>query len=157
MVAMIARHHAGRRPEVPARHRSAPSPSAYFVLGHDSRLGQVFNNLIDNARSFCRKDGTVRVRLAPTKDGGVEVSVEDDGPGIRADQFERIFERFYTDRPDEESFGQNSGLGLSISQADRRGASRHDRRREPRPGRRPSPASAPSILGARFIVRLPAE
>ena len=40
---------------------SAAEPEAYFVLGHDSRLGQVFNNLIDNARSFCRKDGTVRV------------------------------------------------------------------------------------------------
>ncbi len=42
-------------------------PEDYFVLGHDIRLGQVFNNLIDNARSFCRKDGTVRVRLKPTE------------------------------------------------------------------------------------------
>ena len=129
------------RPEIPARHRSAPSPEDYFVLGHDIRLGQVFNNLIDNARSFCRKDGTVRVRLRPMKAGGVEVTVDDDGPGIRADQFERIFERFYTDRPDQESFGQNSGLGLSISQADRRGPSRHDRRREPDPAGARRPAS----------------
>ena len=45
----------------------------------------------------------------------VEILVEDEGPGIRADQFERIFERFYTDRPEQEAFGQNSGLGLSIS------------------------------------------
>ena len=40
--------------------------------------------------------------------------VDDDGPGIRPDAFEKIFERFYTDRP-QHGFGQNSGLGLSIS------------------------------------------
>lgn len=129
-------------------------PEDYFVTGHDIRLGQVFNNLIDNARSFCRKDGTVRVRLRPLKAGGVEVMVEDDGPGIRADQFERIFERFYTDRPDQESFGQNSGLGLSISKqivnAHRGTISAENRTRAAAPG------AAPEVLGARFIVRLPA-
>ena len=45
---------------------------------------------------------------------GIEIIVDDDGPGIPAHAFERIFERFYTDRPDQ-GFGQNSGLGLSIS------------------------------------------
>jgi two-component system, OmpR family, sensor histidine kinase ChvG len=40
--------------------------------------------------------------------------VDDDGPGIRPDAFDKIFERFYTDRP-HQGFGQNSGLGLSIS------------------------------------------
>ena len=40
--------------------------------------------------------------------------VDDDGPGIRPDALEKIFERFYTDRP-QQNFGQNSGLGLSIS------------------------------------------
>jgi two-component system sensor histidine kinase ChvG len=45
----------------------------------------------------------------------VRVLVEDNGPGIRAEVIERVFERFYTDRPDGEDFGQNSGLGLSIS------------------------------------------
>jgi two-component system sensor histidine kinase ChvG len=128
----------------------------YLVLGHDIRLGQVFGNLIDNARSFCRKDGTVRVRLKPLRTGGVEVTVEDDGPGIRADQFERIFERFYTDRPDQESFGQNSGLGLSISKQiveAHRGTIVAENRT--RPG--PTPDSPPEVLGARFIVRLPAE
>ncbi|HET7714078.1 MAG TPA: sensor histidine kinase [Bauldia sp.] len=131
-------------------------PEDYFVLGHDIRLGQVFNNLIDNARSFCRKDGTVRVRLRPIKGGGVEVSVEDDGPGIRADQFERIFERFYTDRPDQESFGQNSGLGLSISKQiveAHRGTIVAENRTRPSP----NPGEPPEVLGARFIVRLPAE
>ncbi len=131
-------------------------PEDYFVVGHDIRLGQVFNNLIDNARSFCRKDGTVRVRLKPMKAGGVEVSVEDDGPGIRADQFERIFERFYTDRPDQESFGQNSGLGLSISkqivEAHRGTIVAENRTRSS-----PNPGDPLEVLGARFTVRLPAE
>jgi two-component system sensor histidine kinase ChvG len=131
-------------------------PEEYFVLGHDIRLGQVFNNLIDNARSFCRKDGTVRVRLRPMKAGGVEVSVEDEGPGIRDDQFERIFERFYTDRPDQESFGQNSGLGLSISkqivEAHHGTILAENRTRAPS-----TPGESPEILGARFVVRLPAE
>jgi two-component system sensor histidine kinase ChvG len=128
----------------------------YFVLGHDIRLGQVFNNLIDNARSFCRKDGSVRVRLKPMKGGGVEVSVEDEGPGIRADQFERIFERFYTDRPDQESFGQNSGLGLSISKQiveAHRGTIVAENRTRPAS----VPGESPETLGARFVVRLPAE
>jgi two-component system sensor histidine kinase ChvG len=92
------------------------------VFGHDSRLGQVFNNLIDNARSFSRPGGRVRVHLRAAKlcaanghwRDGFEITVDDDGPGIPADAFERIFERFYTDRPSQ-GFGQNSGLGLSIS------------------------------------------
>ncbi|MDX7950101.1 stimulus-sensing domain-containing protein [Lichenihabitans sp. Uapishka_5] len=94
----------------------------FKVEGHDSRLGQVLNNLIDNARSFSPQGGTVRVclrhALNPARDddeeAGVEIVVDDDGPGIPQDAVERIFERFYTDRP-QHGFGQNSGLGLSIS------------------------------------------
>ena len=128
-------------------------PDAYMVLGHDSRLGQVLNNLIDNARSFCCKDGTVRVSLRPV-DGSIVVTVDDDGPGIRADQFERIFERFYTDRPEGESFGQNSGLGLSISrQIVEAHLGRITAENRTRPG--PAPADPPEVLGARFTVTLP--
>ena len=94
----------------------------FTIEGHESRLGQVTNNLIDNARSFSPKGGTVRVGLrqrrceAGDEDGplGIEITVEDEGPGIPDHALERIFERFYTDRP-EQGFGQNSGLGLSIS------------------------------------------
>jgi two-component system, OmpR family, sensor histidine kinase ChvG len=89
------------------------SPRTYVIPGHDSRLGQVMNNLIDNARSFSPKGGTVRVTCRRTGDD-IAVIVEDDGPGIRPDALEKVFERFYTDRP-QQSFGQNSGLGLSIS------------------------------------------
>jgi two-component system sensor histidine kinase ChvG len=134
---------------------AAANTAAYYVLGHDSRLGQVFNNLVDNARSFCRKDGVVRVIARPRKDG-IEVVVEDDGPGIRPDQFERIFERFYTDRADggAESFGQNSGLGLSIS---KQIVEAHKGRIWAENRTRPStvPGEPPTVLGARFTVRLP--
>ena len=129
-------------------------PDSYLVLGHDSRLGQVFVNLIDNARSFCRPDGKVRV-LARPAGGEIEVVVEDDGPGIRADQFERIFERFYTDRPDQESFGQNSGLGLSIT---KQIVEAHRGRIVAANRTRPAGTAGepPVVLGARFTVRLPA-
>ncbi len=86
----------------------------YRIIGHDLRLGQVAHNLIDNAVSFSPPGGVVRVSLS--RDGGlVRFCVEDDGPGISPDVQQRIFERFYTDRPGTESFGQNSGLGLSIA------------------------------------------
>ncbi|WP_131113200.1 stimulus-sensing domain-containing protein [Lichenihabitans psoromatis] len=112
---------------------------AFKVEGHDSRLGQVMNNLIDNARSFSPEGGVVNVLLRSCclDDGdegiaGVEIVVEDAGPGIPADAFERIFERFYTDRP-EHGFGQNSGLGLSISRQiiDAHGGRIFARNREP--------------------------
>jgi two-component system, OmpR family, sensor histidine kinase ChvG len=94
----------------------------YFVLGHDSRLAQVVTNLIDNACSFSEPGGVVRVSLARISagqgggrpEGRVVITVDDDGPGIPPHALERIFERFYTDRPNQ-GFGQNSGLGLSIS------------------------------------------
>jgi two-component system sensor histidine kinase ChvG len=129
--------------------------AAYGVMGHDSRLGQVFNNLLDNARSFSPQGGTVRV-AARRVDRTIEIVVDDEGPGIRADQFERIFERFYTDRPDQESFGQNSGLGLSISKqiVEAHGGTIEASNRI-RPSR--EPGQPPVVLGARFTVRLPAS
>ncbi len=91
------------------------------ALGHESRIGQVLNNLIDNARSFSRAGSSVRVSIRPLREDrgersreGYAIEVDDDGPGIPEHALERIFERFYTDRPDQ-GFGQNSGLGLSIS------------------------------------------
>lgn len=83
------------------------------VNGNDSRLVQVFDNLIENAQSFSPPGGEVRVsvRRAGIQ---VEIIVEDDGPGIPDHAIDRIFERFYTDRPDH-GFGQHSGLGLAIS------------------------------------------
>src|SRR5213075_3443964 len=75
--------------------------------------GQVVDNLIENARSFSPPNGTVRITAKRLR-SAIEITVDDDGPGIQPEAMERIFERFYTDRP-HQGFGQNSGLGLSIS------------------------------------------
>nr|MDX8320775.1 sensor histidine kinase [Agrobacterium sp. rho-8.1] len=89
--------------------------TSYIVNGHDLRIGQIITNLIENARSFVSQDGgRIVVHLLRQKDRCI-VRVEDNGPGIQAEDIDRIFERFYTDRPASEGFGQNSGLGLSIS------------------------------------------
>lgn len=89
--------------------------ASYFVGGYELRLGQVISNLIENARSFIPEEGgRIHIHMKPAGDF-ILIMVEDNGPGIRAKNIERIFERFYTDRPSDESFGQNSGLGLSIS------------------------------------------
>ena len=122
--------------------------------GHDSRLGQVISNLIDNARSFSPPGGTVRVTCRRLKNE-VEIVVDDDGPGIRPDAMEKIFERFYTDRP-HQGFGQNSGLGLSISKQIVEAPWRHAS--GPRTASAsPRPGDEPRVLGARFVVRLPAK
>ena len=125
---------------------------AFLVPGHDSRLGQIVDNLIENARSFSPPGGTVRVTCRRLK-SDIEILVDDDGPGVRPDVVEKIFERFYTDRP-HQGFGQNSGLGLSISKqiAEAHGGAI---RVENRTGA-PDAEGTPTVLGARFIVRLPA-
>jgi two-component system sensor histidine kinase ChvG len=89
------------------------APVGLTVPGLENRLGQVMRNLIDNALSFSGDTGRVHIsveRLAQA----VEVRVEDEGPGIPDLAMERIFERFYSERPDGEVFGAHSGLGLSI-------------------------------------------
>ena len=88
-------------------------PAGAIVRGRDERLGQVFRNLIDNAVSFSPPHGKVIV-TASKRDIVARVMVEDEGYGIPPGNLESIFERFYTERPGE-SFGRNSGLGLSIA------------------------------------------
>jgi len=128
-------------------------PAAFVVPGHDSRLGQVIDNLIDNARSFSPPGGTVRITCRHLKNE-VEIVVDDDGPGVDPEALERIFERFYTHRP-HQAFGQNSGLGLSIS---KQIIEAHEGRIwvENRYAASAAPSETPVVLGARFIVRLPA-
>ena len=125
---------------------------AYTVMGHDSRLGQVVRNLIDNARSFTRPGTKLSVRVRRVGPD-VEFRVDDSGPGIPPDNLQRVFERFYTDRP-EGSFGSNSGLGLSISQQI---VDAHKGRiwAENRHGK-PDETGEKPVLGARFTVRIPA-
>jgi two-component system sensor histidine kinase ChvG len=128
------------------------SANSFVVPGHDSRLGQVINNLIDNARSFSPPGGTVRVTCRHLRNE-VEIVVDDDGPGINPDAMEKIFERFYTDRP-HQGFGQNSGLGLSISLqiVEAHGGRLWAENRVEQLGA----DAPPKVFGARFIVRLPA-
>lgn len=123
----------------------------YNVAGHDLRIGQVITNLIENARSFVPDDhGHIAISLARVGKYNV-VTVEDNGPGIRAENIDRIFERFYTDRPAGEAFGQNSGLGLSISRqiVEAHGGTLTA---ENITGTKPG-----EIKGARFVVAFPAE
>ena len=124
----------------------------YVVLGHDSRLGQVVRNLLDNGRSFTAHGTRLNVRLRRVGPD-VEFRVDDQGPGIRPDNLERIFERFYTDRP-EASFGSNSGLGLSITKqiVEAHGGRIWAENRYGKPG----PDGERPVLGARFLVRIPA-
>ena len=114
---IVGVYEAGRKPGE-ARVIFEPSPGEHaLVVGRDGPLGQVFRNLIDNARSFSPPDGEVRVSLLRDDlDGArrVRVQVDDDGPGIPPENLETVFERFYTSRPRGTAFGTNSGLGLSI-------------------------------------------
>ena len=125
--------------------------NSFVVPGHDSRLGQVIDNLIENARSFSPPNGRVRITARRLRNM-IEITVDDDGPGIAPEAMERIFERFYTDRP-HQGFGQNSGLGLSIS---RQIVEAHGGRIRAENRMGVSEVDGPRVLGARFVVRLPA-
>ncbi|MDO9606896.1 MAG: stimulus-sensing domain-containing protein [Brevundimonas sp.] len=102
-----------RPDDIPVRFE--PPTQGLRVAGRDGPLGQVFRNLIDNARSFSPAGGEVRVVLEEVEgDLPIRIRVEDQGPGIPPENLETVFERFYTSRPKGAAFGSNSGLGLSI-------------------------------------------
>jgi two-component system sensor histidine kinase ChvG len=83
------------------------------IDGLESRLAQVFVNLLSNAISFCEDGDAIRV-WARKRENRVLVVVEDTGPGIPEQALTKIFNRFYSERPAGQ-FGNNSGLGLAIS------------------------------------------
>ena len=120
-----------------------------IVPGVESRLSQVFLNVIANAVSFSPPEGEIRVRAA--HDGrAVLVTVEDEGPGVPEDKLTAIFDRFYTERPVGEKFGTHSGLGLSISKQiveAHRGRIWAENRTD----------ATGAVRGARFSIRLPAS
>lgn len=132
------------------------APENYVISGHETRLGQVFTNLVDNALSFTPEGSAVEIR-GRIEDLVVRIEIVDNGPGIPEESIENIFNRFYTDRPGgADDFGNNSGLGLSIARdiveahkgrlwAENRdnGASAYTRK------------IGKSKTGARFIVELP--
>ena len=115
-----------------------------MVVADAVRLGQVLNNLIDNAVSFLPVGGLVLLQVQ-TVGGHAMLAVEDDGPGVPHEARDAIFERFYSERPAGENFGQHSGLGLSIARAiveAMDGTIRVEARKD-------------GLAGARFVITLP--
>jgi len=113
----------------------------------EDRLVQVLRNLVANAQSFSPPRGRIWLR-AREANGQVELSVEDEGPGIPDANLEHVFDRFYSERPKSERFGEHSGLGLSISRQiveALHGRIDAGNRRD----------ASGKVLGARFAVRLP--
>ncbi len=119
----------------------------FTILGNEGRVVQVLQNLITNAFSFSPLEGLVMVRIGRDRDW-VVATIEDEGPGIPPGSLEKIFDRFYSERPDTEQFGTHSGLGLSISRQiveAHQGKIEAENRTD----------FHGKVLGARFILRLP--
>jgi two-component system sensor histidine kinase ChvG len=117
------------------------------VQAVERRLVQVLRNLVGNAESFSPPGGTITLRAKETG-AMIEISVEDEGPGIPDGNLEHVFDRFYSERPVGETFGKHSGLGLSISRQiveALRGRISAENRRD----------AGGQVAGARFVVRLP--
>jgi two-component system sensor histidine kinase ChvG len=146
--ALADMHEATRTDAAPHLALDLPASRPLVVPGIESRLSQVFLNLIANAASFSPPDGEIRLCAVP--DGrAVLITVEDRGPGIPEEKLTAIFDRFYSERPAGEKFGTHSGLGLSISKQiveAHRGRIWAENRLDPQ-GR---------VCGARFVIRLPA-
>jgi two-component system, OmpR family, sensor histidine kinase ChvG len=143
-------HQATRTADAPQLVLELPERGRQLIVpAIESRLSQVFRNVIANAVSFSPKCGEIRLRAR--QDGrAVLVAVEDEGPGIPEDKLTAIFDRFYSERPAGEKFGTHSGLGLSISKQiveAHRGMIWAENRRD----------ADGSISGARFSVRLPSR
>lgn len=124
--------------------------TAIHIQGLEARLAQVFVNLITNATSFCEEGDAIRI-WARRRENRVLVVVEDTGPGIPDQALGKIFNRFYSQRP-EDQFGNNSGLGLAISKqiVEAHGGVIWAENIRPTDA---DPTSDP--LGARFVVGLP--
>ncbi len=86
---------------------------SFYVMGVETRLTQLFQNLIDNALSFSNDNAAITISLVH-EGAKITVNIQDQGPGIPEDKREDIFDRFYSERPEREDYGQHSGLGLSI-------------------------------------------
>ncbi|HVH48896.1 MAG TPA: stimulus-sensing domain-containing protein [Sphingomicrobium sp.] len=122
-----------------------PRKATAVIMGDPARLARAIDNLIDNAVSFSPPGGLVEIAASHVGDE-VLIRVDDEGPGVPKESREAIFNRFHSVRPEGESFGRHSGLGLAIAQAIVEG---HDGEIDVQ-----DRDDAPS--GARFIIRLPA-
>ena len=84
----------------------------YFINGIENRIEQIVANLLDNAVSFSEDDKAIVVRVSKSDDNKVTINILDEGDGFKENDTNKIFKRFYSNRPDK--FGQHSGLGLNI-------------------------------------------
>ncbi len=158
-------HGSQRRIQLVLDDAATGDTASYAVDGHESRLGQVITNLVDNALSFSPSGGVVTV-IARHVDREIEIAIEDQGPGIPENKLEDIFKRFYSDRPQTDGkTGKNSGLGLSITReiVEAHGGRIWAENRKTRAGEQVQTHDQPElearriagVSGARFVVRLP--
>ena len=84
----------------------------YFINGIENRIEQIIANLLDNAISFSEDNKDVLVKVSKLKDNNIQINILDEGQGFKEKDTNKIFKRFYSNRPDK--FGQHSGLGLNI-------------------------------------------
>ena len=91
--------------------KEKPNGYGFQLVGIDNRLEQILANLLDNAVSFSPNNGEILIIIKGNKDT-VSFTIKDQGPGFSETNTEKIFKRFYSNRP--EKFGEHSGLGLNI-------------------------------------------
>ena len=84
----------------------------YKIYGIENRIEQIVANLLDNSVSFSENDKEINVKLNLDKNGKIKLNVVDEGSGFKKAETKKIFNRFYSNRPDK--FGEHSGLGLNI-------------------------------------------
>ena len=87
--------------------------SNYNIFGIENRIEQIIANLLDNSISFSRENQTIKVVISnDKKEKNIILSVVDEGEGLKENDTNKIFKRFYSNRPNK--FGEHSGLGLNI-------------------------------------------
>jgi len=84
----------------------------YFINGIENRIEQIIANLLDNAISFSEDNKDIVVKVSKKNNKEINIDVLDEGQGFKEKDTNKIFKRFYSNRPDK--FGQHSGLGLNI-------------------------------------------
>ena len=84
----------------------------FFIRGIENRIEQVLANLLENSISFSEDNKRIIVELKKNKYNKIQLSVVDEGRGFKEKNTEKIFKRFYSNRP--EKFGEHSGLGLNL-------------------------------------------
>nr|WP_294914898.1 stimulus-sensing domain-containing protein [uncultured Neokomagataea sp.] len=121
---LVEMHQTTRKEDAPILRLDVPDNGPDLrALAVEDRLVQVLRNLIGNAISFSPPRGVIALHAScrdvagtgPGTGSVIEIAVSDQGPGIPAGKLENIFDRFYSERPQSEHFGQHSGLGLAIS------------------------------------------